>query len=771
MFGWTRSIRLSASGIAMTVAALAAVPVAAQVNDNWADATIIASLPYSDAITTSAATTEASDPQSICFVGANSSVGRGSVWYRYTTGATAEYLNLSSQGSTYDSVIQVFTGTPGTFRQVLGGCNDDGVGTTFQSRVAGLRLAPSTAYSIEVISHGSVTFGGSLQFAATAAPQYLVTRMDDPNPALSDCLPGNCTLRSAIKSSNTTPGAVIIPAGTYAIALGSSGEDANGGGDFDIKSGMGIYGAGPDLTFIDALHVDRAFDIDPSGGSASGRVTAIIGDLAIRNGGGPSFFGDGGAIRAYDSSGGNLSNDFVALQRVRISDSRSQLNGGAMALSARGMMEDSEFRDNYANSTGGALTLGPSFGGGDTTIQIVGSTIANNQSPSSFSGGGGIKSTARLRIANSTIVGNSTGYHGGGIYLTGTGNADLRSTTIASNIANTGGFGNGGGLRIDGGTVNLINTLLANNTLASASGSTDDCMAGGGSLTASFSVLRNASGCSFTGSGNLSGVDPLLAAALADNGGTTRTLALLDGSPAIDAGNPGGCTDSLGLNLDYDQRGSGFPRVDGFACDIGAYEKAGLPAPAMPVLAQASDSGLSNSDGITNINQPHILGTCIDNDTMQLAVDGNLIAPAVVCSASAFDIVPSVALVDGVRAITVIATRGSIVSPSSPALSITIDTQAPALPTIDGPTGLVGNPVTFSGNAEAMAQVSVREAAQNLCTTVALADTSWACSAQIIGGGQHSVVAVATDIAGNISGDSAASEINVDQIFANGFDD
>ncbi len=771
MLAWTRLIRTFAPWAALMLAALVVTPVAAQVNDNWADATIIASLPYNDAITTSAATTESSDPQSICFVGANSSVGRGSVWYRYTTGATDEYLNLSSQGSTYDSVIQVFTGTPGTFRQVLGACNDDGVGSTFQSRVAGLRLAPNTAYSIEVISHGTASFGGNLQFAATAAPQYLVTRTDDPNPALSDCLPADCTLRSAIKSSNTTPGAVIIPAGTYVIALGSSGEDANGGGDFDIKSGMGIYGAGPEQTIIDAMHVDRAFDIDPSGNSASGRVTAILGDLAIRNGGGPSFYSDGGAIRAYDSSGGNLSNDFVALQRVKISDSRSQLNGGAMALSARGMIHDSEFRDNYANSTGGALTLGMSFGGGDTTIEIVGSTIAGNQSPASFSGGGGIKSTARLRIANSSIVGNSTGYHGGGIYLTGNGNADLRSTTIASNIANTGGFGNGGGLRIDGGAVNLVNTLLANNALASASGTADDCTAAGGTLTASFSVLRNASGCSFSGSGNLSGVDPLLAAALADNGGTTRTLALLDGSPAIDAGNPGGCVDYLGLTLDFDQRGSGFPRMDGFACDIGAFEKAGLAAPAMPVLAQASDSGLSSSDGITDINQPHILGTCTDNDSMQLAVDGNVIAPVAVCAASAFDIVPSVALLDGVHAITVSATRGGIESAPSPELSVTIDTQAPAAPMIESQSGVVGNPVSFSGHAEALAQVNVRESAQVLCTTTAMADTSWTCSAQIIGGGQHSVVAQATDIAGNTSADSITSVINLDQIFANGFED
>ena len=57
-------------------------------------------------------------------------------------------------------------------------------------------------------------------------------------------------------------------------------------------------------------------------------------------------------------------------------------------------------------------------------------------------------------------------------------------------------------------------------------------------------------------------------APLQDNGGPTFTHALLAGSPAIDAGsNPDG--------LDFDQRGSGHPRVVGASADIGAFEAAG----------------------------------------------------------------------------------------------------------------------------------------------------------------------------------------------------
>jgi hypothetical protein len=63
--------------------------------------------------------------------------------------------------------------------------------------------------------------------------------------------------------------------------------------------------------------------------------------------------------------------------------------------------------------------------------------------------------------------------------------------------------------------------------------------------------------------GNLVGLDPKLGP-LQDNGGPTPTMALLPGSPAINAGsNP--------LNLTADQRGY-TPRAAGGAPDIGAFE-------------------------------------------------------------------------------------------------------------------------------------------------------------------------------------------------------
>ena len=68
----------------------------------------------------------------------------------------------------------------------------------------------------------------------------------------------------------------------------------------------------------------------------------------------------------------------------------------------------------------------------------------------------------------------------------------------------------------------------------------------------------------FTSVGSLNNTDPKLGP-LANNGGPTLTIALLPGSPAIDAGDDSSAPPT-------DQRG--FPRPAGPAADIGAFEMA-----------------------------------------------------------------------------------------------------------------------------------------------------------------------------------------------------
>jgi len=64
--------------------------------------------------------------------------------------------------------------------------------------------------------------------------------------------------------------------------------------------------------------------------------------------------------------------------------------------------------------------------------------------------------------------------------------------------------------------------------------------------------LSSDTACDFDATGDMNNIDPKLGP-LQNNGGPTQTEALLAGSPAIDAGNPSGCTDGKGHLLDQRQ--------------------------------------------------------------------------------------------------------------------------------------------------------------------------------------------------------------------------
>jgi hypothetical protein len=112
-------------------------------------------------------------------------------------------------------------------------------------------------------------------------------------------------------------------------------------------------------------------------------------------------------------------------------------------------------------------------------------------------------------------------------------------------------------------TATLENSIIGNN-------SGGNC---GGSVTSNGYNLSSDGTCNFHNTGDLNNTDPKLGP-LQNNGGPTQTEALLPGSPAIDAGNPSGCTDGQGHLLKTDQRGQPRPdHEDTGGCDMGAYER------------------------------------------------------------------------------------------------------------------------------------------------------------------------------------------------------
>jgi hypothetical protein len=200
---------------------------------------------------------------------------------------------------------------------------------------------------------------------------------------------------------------------------------------------------------------------------------------------------------------------------------------------------------------------------GPATMTINNSTISGN----SGGIGGGIYNngntggSATLTVTNSTISGNSASFLGGGIYNSGGAGGSATLTVTNSTISGNSADISGGGIFNDGGTLNLNSSIVAN----SAGG---DGERGAGTVNAQYSLIEDSSigFVNGTNTGNVSGQDPMLGP-LKDNGGPTFTHELLTGSAAINAGDP-----NFTPPPDFDQRGTGFPRVVNNRIDIGAFE-------------------------------------------------------------------------------------------------------------------------------------------------------------------------------------------------------
>jgi len=185
-----------------------------------------------------------------------------------------------------------------------------------------------------------------------------------------------------------------------------------------------------------------------------------------------------------------------------------------------------------------------------------------------YPSGGGIFNAGTLRVVNCTITGNrvigNLGATGGGIANSGA--LTVLDSTIALNSAfSYGPLGVDGGGIFSLGYTYLANTIVARNL----------CYQGpdifGKVTVAMHNLIGVGAGSNLVNgsNGNLVGtaahpLDPLLGP-LQNNGGPTPTLALLPGSPAIDAGTPIAA-------LPTDQRGSGYRRIVDGTIDIGAFE-------------------------------------------------------------------------------------------------------------------------------------------------------------------------------------------------------
>ena len=434
---------------------------------------------------------------------------------------------------------------------------------------------------------------------------------------------GSCTLREAIANANI---------------------------DSDISSGDCLAGSGADtITFVNNGTIVLGStltisDLDSLTIDGLNKNISLSGNYSVR------------LIQLNSSAS-------LTLKNLTIANGFVTTNGGGIStLSGSNLaVFNSTFTGNTASGNGGAIDNAG-------TLTVVNTTFTGNQGYF----GGAIKNNANMNIVNSTIVGNSA--------VTRICPAGFVCTLV---IADGGGFYNTG-------TFNLENSIVIGNT---ADQNPSDIS--GWVTTAHHNLLGEPwvyylwNGLdpvrqpvnSDIANGNFSVIDPaqVLELNLSNTGGPTDTLALIAGSPAIDAADDGICANPL-LTNNRDQRGVSRPQAG--HCDIGAFELAAQASADLTVTQTAAPNPVMVRDKLTW--------------TINVTNNGTLAATGV----KLFDTLPP----SGLSSISAKSSQGTCGSPVNSVITCNLGTLANAqsvtvsVSGIPTKTGSLNNQLAVSGN-------------------------------------------------------------------------
>jgi hypothetical protein len=360
---------------------------------------------------------------------------------------------------------------------------------------------------------------------------------------------------------------INLAAGTYTLTAVNNTTDGPNGLP-SIKGPITLNGAADSASGGSAAAAPRTI-IERAAGAQPFRLLhnntwgagVVIQGISVR--GGSTVTGEpnihGGAI--FNRGKMTLVNSTVSGNHA------SEGFGGGVFNMGDLQLRDSTISENDAFADGGISN--------SHELWVTSSTISNN---TSVTGGGGIgNSWIMRRLTNSTVSGNRVSEgSGGGIFNTGY--VHLRNSTVSGN---SGGGISSANPNLTGNPIQLTHTIVAGNL--DHNFGPEDCVNKGRPVASlGHNLVGAGAGCPSDGPDDQT-VDPAtvftdVLGPLQDNGGLTRTHALLADSPAIDAGKAvcADPTDPYGAPLTTDQRSAPRP-VDGEGdgnvnCDIGAFE-------------------------------------------------------------------------------------------------------------------------------------------------------------------------------------------------------
>jgi hypothetical protein len=416
----------------------------------------------------------------------------------------------------------------------------------------------------------------------------LVTTLQDNNGvgSLRWCI-NNAPSGSTIRFAQGLGGTIELTGGGLGLAGGKhltiAGPGANqlaiSGGNLNaiIHVSKGVIVAISGLSFKNSETVKDAFlfnegiltmtDSIISGNKTTANVTNTTSTANI--------ISHGGGI--YNSNSSNLT----------VTDSTFSANSssGGTDSYGGGITNEGTLIVTHSTFSGNSSKGGKQYGEGGGIVNtgkltVTHSTFSNNSaSSSSVTGfGGGINNDGNLTVVTSTLSNTTAGGKqngfGGGIFSLGLKGASavIRFSTIYGNTS-----GAGGGVWVDpkgSSDVTISGSIIAANSAPDGPDISGALISDGHNLIEN---IAGATGLNATTDKQVTLTELGISPTLGNNGGPTQTLALLQGSQAIDVPQQA-CsvtvTDVSGQNVTIttDQRGN--PRPDGSenACDVGAYE-------------------------------------------------------------------------------------------------------------------------------------------------------------------------------------------------------
>ncbi|MBK5233991.1 MAG: hypothetical protein JJE13_13565 [Thermoleophilia bacterium] len=419
-----------------------------------------------------------------------------------------------------------------------------------------------------------VGMGAALAMAAPASAQdFTVTALNDS---------GTGSLRAAIDDANTNTNAgsdrILFQSGlTGSIGLQS---------ELVVSDDLEIEGPGADAITVDGHDTFGLFSVenpaatmdftlsgltlfDGSSQYYGGGIDAVNTNLTVND---SVLYSNNGQVGGAIYSGGNGqvgSDGSLTVDHSTLSGNTSGL-GGAIAASGNITVSYSTFDNNRALQGGGAITASGSQS--DSTLTINQSTF--NRNSGAFTGGAvavipGPYSEVDLSVQSSTISGNQAGFAGGGI-AGGFTDADIENSVIENNFAYYG-------------------PDLYSGTFAGVPGggcgcypeTTFDSMFSFIGETADATINSTVAGSNILDTG-----DALLGS-LADNGGSTRTMAIGPDSPVANKG-----ASALTVDQRDEKRPVEYPNIANSTApgangaDMGAFELQyeEPPPPPPPVI-------------------------------------------------------------------------------------------------------------------------------------------------------------------------------------------